>query len=65
MLALTPGRQDCQVAYSRLLAVVFPLIEIGFRFQSEAGAKAHPLRFEASGIPRNESMTSSFDAYSP
>ena len=28
-------------------------------------AKAHPLRFEASRIPRNESMTSFFDAYSP
>ena len=39
--------------------------EIGFRLQSEADAEAHPLRFEASRIPRNESMTSSFDACSP
>ena len=33
--------------------------ETGFRCQSEVDAEAHPLRFEASRIPRNESMTSS------
>lgn len=37
--------------------------KIGFCFEGKADAEAHPLRFEASRIPRNESMTSSFDAY--